>query len=704
MKRIADALPVLFLWHHHQPFYLPPGADYPLMPWVRLHAVRGYADMAAAAVDYQARVTFNFSPCLLEQLQAAATANTCDAFEQVSRIPAADLTERDKRFLLTHFFSINWTVHVRPHARYASLLAKRGEVLSDETLKRALMDFGERDYRDLIALFNLIWIGFAGRRDPVIAELIAKRQDYTESDIAEILRFHRTVLRGIISQYRDLSDQGLIELAVSPYSHAILPLLCNSGAAAPDIPRPRLPRPDYCFPEDAQRQIRLACELYAAVWQAEPAGMWPSEGAVSGEALRYVAEAGFRWAATDQAILERSEHRHGGNHAHFFPYEFRPADNALRLYFRDRALSDAIGFRYATMLARDAVRDFIGNLERVEADTRDQAGRCAVIALDGENPWEAYPDGGEQFLAELYGELSRHPRLGLSTFTEHVGRGTRERITRLHAGSWIDSDFHIWIGDPEKNAAWSELYRARQAVADVRDQQRYDECQRWLLRAQGSDWFWWYGEPFHSAYDAEFDGLFRAYLRAVYLAAGREIPATLEMTLRKPPPPARRMQPTFPIVPHIDGCSTSYYEWAGACRIDPLQHGVVMGRSERFLSAVYYAFGETAVYFRFDVSAGAHLTEHTRLRLHVLGAEQATVALPLLGPRRREDHDGVCWAVDRVFEVEVRLERIGLDRGQECRFWLEIDSAGEPLEKLPPEGVYRFMIPTPDMVASNWMV
>ena len=134
----AERLPVLFLWHHHQPFYHAPQTAWPLMPWVRLHAARGYRDMAAAMQAAPVRMTFNFTPVLLEQLEFAEAHEPADEFERLSRIPAGDLTEEERRFILRNFFSINWAVHIRPHPRYRRLLAKRGETVSEASLRQAL--------------------------------------------------------------------------------------------------------------------------------------------------------------------------------------------------------------------------------------------------------------------------------------------------------------------------------------------------------------------------------------------------------------------------------------------------------------------------------------------------------------------------------------------------------------------------------------
>ena len=38
---------VVFLWHMHQPYYVNPVTRTAMMPWVRLHAVKGYLEALA---------------------------------------------------------------------------------------------------------------------------------------------------------------------------------------------------------------------------------------------------------------------------------------------------------------------------------------------------------------------------------------------------------------------------------------------------------------------------------------------------------------------------------------------------------------------------------------------------------------------------------------------------------------------------------
>ena len=56
----SPALSVAFLWHMHQPYYKDPRTGQYKMPWVRLHALKDYYDMAAVLDDFpQIRQTFN---------------------------------------------------------------------------------------------------------------------------------------------------------------------------------------------------------------------------------------------------------------------------------------------------------------------------------------------------------------------------------------------------------------------------------------------------------------------------------------------------------------------------------------------------------------------------------------------------------------------------------------------------------------------
>src|SRR6185369_9407476 len=131
---------------------------------------------------------------------------------------------------------------------------------------------------------------------------------------------------------------------------------------------------------------------------------------------------------------------------------------------------------------------------------------------------------------------------------------------------------HIWIGDPVKNRAWDLLGRTRRRFERARGSAPPDKLEaayEHLLAAEGSDWFWWFGEPFHSAEDALFDRLFRAHLAGAFEAIGQPAPEELGRPIAdqvgRPPALAGLRPQTALIRPRIGQAGNAgFYEWHGA--------------------------------------------------------------------------------------------------------------------------------------------
>src|ERR1700722_5985593 len=66
-------LPVVLLWHMHQPQYRDALTGQYVLPWTYLHAIKDYTDMAAHLEENpEARAVVNFTPVLLAQLDELA--------------------------------------------------------------------------------------------------------------------------------------------------------------------------------------------------------------------------------------------------------------------------------------------------------------------------------------------------------------------------------------------------------------------------------------------------------------------------------------------------------------------------------------------------------------------------------------------------------------------------------------------------------
>ena len=478
------------LLHMHQPDYRDPQSGEPIMPWVRLHATRGYTDVPVLLAESGAVATVNVVPSLLEQL-ADYAAGATDRWERLSRVPAEDLDADQVAFIRKHFFHGN----VRMRRCSARLTALEEKVTAEAPLT-------PQELRDVQVWSNLAWMGVVARRTELVSGLRVKGENFTHGELLALMNYQRELVAGVLPLWRRLPS-----LSCTPHYHPILPLLVNFEHARRSLTIPADDDVAFSWPEDARRHLVEGRETVQRILGRRPQGLWPSEGAVSPEAMVLAKEAGFSWFVTDQAQLQRADR--SGKPDIRRPW--RVAGGPLGL-FRDQVLSDRISFDYQHWDGADAAADLIA---RVDAGGPDGV---VVLALDGENPWEAYPDAGEGFMRAFFGSGRC---VGAEVAAAQVPAG---EVHRLHTGSWIGGTLGVWAGDASDRRAWRLVAAAREAWEDAG---KPEAAWRHLAAAEGSDWFWWFGPEFHSEEHALFDGLFRTHLRAAWQAMGRQPPAEL---------------------------------------------------------------------------------------------------------------------------------------------------------------------------------
>jgi len=492
------------------------------MPWVRLHGVKDYLDMVKILENYPAiRQTFNLVPSLIEQLDDYVNRTVKDKFLELSYKPADALTKEDKAFLLNNFFKINVEGVISFFPRYYELYFK----------KEAKRDFTPQDYLDLQLWFNLAWIDPCFRQNiPELKALVEKARFFSEEDKQIVLEKQIEILEDIIPTYKKFQETGQIEVIVSPYYHPILPLLYNTKIAKEASPKVTLPRVNFSHPEDAYSQIKEAVESYQSHFSTAPCGMWPSEQSVSEHIVPLLIEAGIKWIVADEAILFKSlKLKKRNTRLLYQPHLLKIKDRDLQIVFRDRNLSDLIGFDYHQRKTEDAVSDFLKHLADINNAFKGKD-ILVTVAMDGENAWEYFRNDGHDFLELLYQKISDSAFIKTTTVKEYLAHHPPvNQIKRLATGSWIFANFSKWIGSPYKNLAWEYLAKARLELDDPKLQlpeEKLALAYKQIYIAEGSDWFWWYGDDY-----GDFDILFRTHLSNFYTIIGKEVPSYLESPL-----------------------------------------------------------------------------------------------------------------------------------------------------------------------------
>ena len=279
-------------------------------------------------------------------------------------------------------------------------------------------------------------------KDEVVSGLASKGRDFSEAD-KEALKAKQLELMGLVlPAYSEAARSGQIEISTTPFYHPILPLVCDSDIARVANPGTPLPRRAYRRPEDAREQLRRAREYHERVFGMQPAGLWPSEGSVSDQALAIAGEEGFRWFGTDEGVLGRTLN------VGFFRDATGIPSNAERLYkpwrvqtpggeitglFRDHHLSDLIGFVYSRMDSRAAAADLHERLRYLGERVQSAQPLTICLFLDGENAWEYYPGNGREFLREFYRRIASDQDFrALTASRGHCGGGRRAG----HAGNF----------------------------------------------------------------------------------------------------------------------------------------------------------------------------------------------------------------------------------------------------------------------------
>ncbi|MCI0411490.1 glycoside hydrolase family 57 protein [bacterium] len=731
------AIQLAFIWHMHQPYYKNNADHSYLLPWVRLHGLKDYYGMVRILREFpELKQNFNLVPSLMIQLDDYVHGRAREAMLELSLKPVSELEEPDKGYLLRYFFYANKENLIARFPRYWELLEKRGFEGSIDDMEHARATYTSQDYLDLQILQKLAWMDEEYLvSDPEVTRLVEKERFFDENDKTILHQKELELLRSILPEYKEARKRGQVELSTTPFYHPILPLLVNTRIAKESQPSALLPMLEFARPEDARMQIQRAMAYHEKVFGERPVGCWPSEGSVSEHILPLLTEAGIQWIASDEEILLHSiEKKPVHEKARwcasnlYSSYEKLSIGKPIHIVFRDHVLSDLIGFHYSRVSPADAAEDFLKRLydidQRCLAERAQDGPPLVSIILDGENAWEYYPKNGRDFLRALYSRITKEPWIQSTTIGEYVQSYGGRSLAKLFPGSWINHNFAIWIGHPEDNKGWDFLKEARDLIdyARVNEPQKADLIEKAyeeILIAEGSDWFWWFGEDHSSENDAEFDRLFRQHISNVYHFLGKPVPEALLLPIKAPRAPSLvyRVPRRF-VSPKLDGEVTNYFEWLTAGHYYVADQFGTMHRAGTIIGQILFGFDTENAYFRMDFHQHSPVTmfrEGYGFQIFILPSfilsiypkEDGTIEMSLEKERDdgwiRLDHHCEC-GVGSILEVKVPFEDLNARSGDTIRFRIMLSQKDIVLEEHPQAGSIQFQAPGPHFEEMDWEV
>ena len=607
MKKLSLAI----YWHMHQPVYEIEGTY--LMPWVRLHAIKDYLDMVLFLNKFpNIKLNFNVVPALMDSVIDYCNGKH-DIHSELTITDVENMTDEEKAFVLNNFFSPKFETMLYKSENYKNLYQKRySKDFCD------LSDFNNQEISDLMALFNLVWIDpIHYRRYPRLNELWEKQYNYTLDERIEIIEIHRQIMREIIPTYKKFISEGRIELSTSPYYHPILPILTDIKSATKSVISTEGLPTALGMVDDARVQIKRALDRVEEILGARPKGIWPPELCIGPKTLEILAKENVEWTVSDEGILSDSINTDfirdfKGNlddPYHLLKvYEYQTKNKPINVIFRDRSIPNLINFEYAGIDSKMAASDLYDKIKVIQNKllVSPDDSHLLTIALDGENCWENYQNDGNDFLENFYTLIENDDTLESVLISSYINNDSHKKeLNKIVSGSWIDKTFQYWIGEPTKNKAWKYLKDAKDAFENFakenKDFPNLEIAYKELLIAEGSDWFWWFGEPNNSGQDFVFDYMFRERLKNIYLALNLEYPEYLNDTLiTKLEMPLKH--PTASITPRLDGLTSSYDDWYHSGNISLLDGPVF--RENKNVDKIHFGCDDKNIYFRLHVNKG----------------------------------------------------------------------------------------------------
>ena len=610
----SKKLSIAFYWHMHQPVYqLSPTGDF-LMPWVRLHAVKDYLDMALWAKKFdKLKLNFNFVPVLINAIINYGENEAHDIHSRLTITPQDELTNEDKIFILNNFFDANYQTMILANPEYHRLYQiVQSSGTEDTTI------FSNQEYADLMALFNLAWIDPSFKTsNSELKKLVKKGKNYTLEDRIAIIQIQRDIIRKIIPTIRKLIEKNKIEITTSPYYHPILPILLDyknikkNSSPANDLQ-------DLKTDLDAKMQTKMALDRIEEVFGKRPRGVWPSEQCVSAKTLEMLSSLGVEWSLSDEGILANSinfefEHDFKGyikEPYHLLKtYKYKTSTSDLKMVFRESTIPNLIGFEYQNhnpIATSNDLYDRIKVLQSKILSSPDNE-HLLTIALDGENCWENYLEDGASFLKTLYTLITEDDSLETVLLSDYLEKTKEDKLLpKIASGSWINRNFKLWIDEPVKDIAWTYLKRVRQDFANFVKREplnpNIELARRELFICEGSDWFWWYGEPNDSGRDNIFDFLFRTHLKNVYRYLDLDTPKYLDDPLSDISTSKPSKYPKSLITPNINGKNVvdEDDEWNNAGYIE-IPDGPVLRESKLF-DKIRFGNDQNNFYLKFHLN------------------------------------------------------------------------------------------------------
>ncbi|MCX7705126.1 MAG: hypothetical protein N2115_02565 [bacterium] len=641
------------IWHFHQPWYITPDSEILNLSTITFRVLYNYYPMAKIIEDSGVRLGCNFTVPLLLQIQKIADGQIVDGFQQVLATDTANDISKIKIFC----------------EELPDRVKNKNTIFKNLLNRLYLEKISRQELSDLKTWMHLCCFHpLMEKYYPEIEELKKKGVGFSEKDREILIAIEKEVFSKVISLYKKLSDEGQIEISITPGYHPILPLIYDIKIATQTRTSLRPPDIEFSYPEDVKAHIEKGFEVAENIFGKKPIGIWPAEGSISSQVLDVFCDFNIRWLGADEQILfgSQAQEKDPGS----FLYTWK---DSFFIFFRNHEFSDRIGFIYQSWNEKEAAADIIRRIENWSGDQQ----KMLTIILDGENPWEWYVDEGSVFLKEFYKLALTSENIRMIT-PARMGNLDFKKVSldSIPPGSWMGLHFDNWIGSEDANRIWNILADARKTVKQHNVRLEMNERMKQLvMMAESSDFFWWMSVPASKSVKIRFYTLFQTIISEIYREMGLEIPAQV-MEAWIPEPEIQK--PARYINPVIDGKVTDFFEWSGSAEVSIEKLWTTFQPFDMSLKKLFFGYNRTNLYIRIDIM------EKMFSQVVVEGKKNIVI----LSGSGENGFISENMAFDKCIEIAVPIEKFTDD--DEVNFAIEIKTQDTEI-RIPPAGFFSFV-------------
>jgi hypothetical protein len=147
------------------------------------------------------------------------------------------------------------------------------------------------------------------------------------------------------------------------------------------------------------------------------------------------------------------------------------------------------------------------------------------------------------------------------------------------------------------------LANARTAVENAKakmSEEVYKKAMSEVYIAEGSDWFWWYGDEHVAENKGDFDVLFRWHIAEIYKTIGLNVPDDVSNAIGSTEKKVTLVQQNGHVNPTIDGRITTETEWENAGFYDASSAMSDMHQVGELLERFWFASDSDKIFIRCD--------------------------------------------------------------------------------------------------------